>query len=67
MGYEINAAKEHVIQIFNELKKKYKDYKFRFGLVFYREKLDSKYDKNEYFPLTDDMEDLKNKISKIEA
>jgi len=67
MGREINAANEYVIQIFKELTKKYKDkFKFKFGASFYRDKIDSKSDKNEYFPLTEDMEALKNKISKIE-
>ena len=66
MGREINAANEYVIQIFKELTKKYKDkFKFKFGASFYRDKIDSKSDKNEYFPLTEDMEALKNKISKI--
>ena len=66
MGYEINAATKHVIRIFQDLKKTYKDYDFRFGSVFYRDKIDSPGDKDEYFPLTNNMEDLKNKISKIE-
>jgi energy-coupling factor transporter ATP-binding protein EcfA2 len=66
MGNEIKAANAHVIKIFNKLKEKYKDYKFQFGAVFYRDQIDSKTDKNEYFPLTDDMNELKNNISKIE-
>ena len=65
MGNEIKAANAHVIKIFNKLKEKYKDYKFQFGAVFYRDQIDSKTDKNEYFPLTDDMNELKNNISKI--
>ena len=40
---------------------------FHFGAVFYRDKIDSKRDKNEYFPLTDDIEDLKKKISTIKV
>ena len=67
MGKEINAAKEYVIQIFKELKEKYVDYNFLFGAVFYRDKIDCEGEKNEYFPLTNDMEDLKKKISTIKA
>ena len=65
MDKEIKAAKTHVIHIFEELKNNYKDYKFQFGAVFYRDQIDSIGDKNEYFPLTEDMKDLKNNISKI--
>ena len=67
MESEINVAKEQVIQIFQELKTKYEDFNFRFGSVFYRDRIDSIEDKNDYFPLTDDMEDLKNKIATIKA
>ena len=67
MGREIKAANDYVIQIFEELTKKYKDeFKFKFGASFYRDKIDSPSDKNEYFPLTENMQDLKNKISKID-
>ena len=67
MGYEINAAKEYCIHIFKELKNKYDDYNFLFGAVFYRDKIDCEGEKDEYFPLTDKMEDLKHKISTIKA
>ena len=67
MGYEINAAKENVISIFDNLSKNYKDYDFRFGSVFYRDKIDSKSDKDEYFEFTKDMKDLKEKIGKVKA
>jgi hypothetical protein len=66
MGNEINAAKTHVINIFEEMKKKYKEYKFRFGAVFYRDQVDSPSDKNEHFQLTDNMNNLKKDISKID-
>ena len=59
MGNEINSAKEYVIQIFKELNTKYENYNFHFGVVFYRDKIDSKDDKNDYFPLTDNIEYLK--------
>ena len=67
MGREIKAVKEYVIKILDDLKKKYTDFNFHFGAVFYRDKIDSEGDKNEYFPLTDDMEDLKKKISTIKV
>ena len=67
MNYEINAAKENVIQVLNQLKKNYEDYDFQFGTVFYRDKIDVPAEKDDYFPLTKDMHDLKNKISKIKG
>ena len=47
MQREINAAKKFVNKIFNELKKRYPDYNFKFGAIFYRDKIDSPNDKNE--------------------
>ena len=67
MGAEIKAAKDNVVDIFDSLTKKYKDYNFRFGSIFYRDKIDSSSDKDEYFQFTTDMKDLENKISKIKA
>ena len=70
MGKEINASKENVISILEQLKKNYKDYEFRFGSVFYRDKIDKPNDKREefeFFDFTEDMEDLKEKISKVKA
>ena len=58
MNYEIKAAKDNVIGIFNQLTKNYKDYNFRFGSVFYRDKIDEPTDKDEYFQFTNKMEDL---------
>ena len=65
MNKEINAAKELVNTIFDELKDKYENYNFRFGAVFYRDKIDCKTDIDEYFPLTDKMDELQNNISTI--
>ena len=65
MGYEIKAVKEYVIQIFKKLTEKYKDYNIQFGSVFYRDKVYNKKYIDEYFPLTNDMEYLRNKISNI--
>ena len=67
MGAEIKAAKENVIKIFNKLKKNYKDYNFRFGSVFYRDKIDVKEEKDEYFQLTDDMKELEKNIGTVKA
>ena len=67
MVHEIKAAKEQVINILNELKNKYSEYNFNFGAIFYRDKIDSPNDKNEYFQLTDNMVRLKNEISTIRA
>ena len=67
MGAEIKAAKENVIDIFNKLKKNYKDYNFRFGSVFYRDKIDVKDEKDEYFQLTDDMKELEKNIGTVKA
>ena len=66
MGREINACNEYVIKIFEELTNKYKEeFNFQFGSIFYRDKIDSKSDINDYFPLTKDINSLKKNISKI--
>ena len=67
MGKEIKAAKEQVINILNELKNKYPDFSFNFGSIFYRDKIDSPSDENCFFPLTDNIQVLKEKISTIRA
>ena len=67
MGREIKAAKENVIDIFKKLTESNKGYNFRFGSVFYRDKIDCPNDKDEYFQFTDNMIDLKEKIGTIKA
>ena len=67
MTSEINAAKEQVITILKELQSKYPTFNFNFGAIFYRDKIDSPSDKNDFFPMTDDMESLKEKISTVKA
>ena len=67
MGSEINAAKEQVINILKELQGKYPAINFNFGAIFYRDKIDSPSDKNDFFPLTDNMETLKSQISTVSA
>ena len=69
MGREIEAANKNVITILKNLKEKFKEinFDFKFGAVFYRDKVDSKGDKDDYFPLTDDMEQLKKNIATIKV
>ena len=67
MSGEINAAKNQVINILNELKKLYPKINFNFGAIFYRDKIGSPYDKNDFFPLTDKMEILISQISTVKA
>ena len=67
MSGEINAAKEQVNNIYNELKTMYNKINFNCGGIFYRDKIDSPSDKNDWFPLTDDMENLKQKINTVRA
>ena len=63
MEAKISAAKEQVINIIKELKNNYPDYSFKFGAIFYLDKIDSPLDENTYFQLTNNIESLKNKIS----
>ena len=67
MSGEINAAKNQVINILNDLKSKYPTMNFNFGAIFYRDKIDSPSDKNDFFPLTDNMETLRSQISTVKA
>ena len=74
MRPEINAANQHVIRIFNDLKEKYKKQNkdFNFGVVFYRDQaLAKKEDYNihgnesGFFQLTNNMKNLQRYISTI--
>ena len=70
MSYEIKAAKEHVFKIYNELKENYEENDFQFGAVFYRDNVYNRkngyrVDINECFPLTKDIKDLEEKISRV--
>ena len=69
MGGEIAAAKDNVFKIFEELTKNYEDYKysFRFGSVFYRDKIDKKSDKDEYFQFTNNIKELEKNIGTVKA
>ena len=67
MSGEINAAKEQVVNIYNELQSKFENINFNCGAIFYRDKIDSPSDENTLFPLTDDMENLKSQIETVNA
>ena len=62
MSGEINAAKEQEKSIYNELQSIYNKINFNCGAIFYRDKIDSPTDKNELFPLTNNMITLTNQI-----
>ena len=63
MGSTIQAAKDTVILIANDLKEKFSSMKFQFGCIFYRDPIDSKSDKHTRYLLTSDINKLKNDIS----
>ena len=67
MSGEINAAKEQVKNIYNELQSIYNKINFNCGAIFYRDKIDSPTDKNELFPLTNNMTTLTNQIANVKA
>ena len=67
MTGEINAAKEQVNNIYNELQSIYNKINFNCGAIFYRDKIDSTSDKNDLFPLTDNMSNLANQIATVKA
>ena len=65
MGKELQAAKDQVINIAMDLKAKYPKLNFKFGAIFYRDKVVNPKGKNELFDLTDNIQNLKKSISKI--
>ena len=67
MDIYINSVKDQCKNISNELKEKYKDYDVHFGCVFYRDPIDSKGDINENISITNNIDELKNNIGKIEV
>lgn len=46
---KINVGKDQVIKILNELQELYPKINFNFGAIFYRDKIDSPSDKNDFF------------------
>ena len=67
MEEEINSVKEQDINILKDLKDKFPDINFNFGAIFYRDKIDSPSDKNNFFSLTDNIETLREQISTVNA
>lgn len=63
MGSTIQAAKDTVISIANDLKEKFDKISFQFGCIFYRDPIDSKSDKHDLYYLTNDINKLRNDIS----
>ena len=63
MGSTIQAAKDTVISIANDLKKQFSKINFQFGCIFYRDPIDSKSDKHDLYYLTNDINKLRNDIS----
>ena len=63
MGSTIQAAKDTVISIANDLKSKFSKINFQFGCIFYRDPIDSKSDKHTLYYLTNDISELSNDIS----
>ncbi len=67
MGDYIRAAKEESENISSQLRTLYPEYNFQYGYIFYRDPIDSKSDIHEIINLTDNVNSLPEKISKIKA
>ena len=67
MSSYITAAKEETKNISDELRKLYPEKMFQYGYVFYRDPVDSKSDEHEVIDLTDNVNSLPEKISRIAA
>ena len=63
----IEAAKQETKNISEELQKEYPEMSFRYGYIFYRDSVDDNLDTHEALDLTDDVDELQNKIGDIEA
>ncbi len=66
MGKYIAKVKDYCVDIADALKKELRFYNFQFGAVFYRDPVDNKEDKNEYFDLTSDTLELQKFVESIE-
>ena len=70
MDKPINSVKQYCLDIANILKKEIL-YNFKFGAVFYRDPIDTKFctfqDKNDYIDLTDDMKTFQPFVGGIKA
>ena len=67
MSSYIKAAKDETQNISKELRNLYPEYHFQYGYVFYRDPIDSHDDIHEIIDLTDQVNNLPEKIKKIEA
>jgi len=67
MANYIHAAKEETQNISEDLRQAYPEMKFKYGYIFYRDPIDSKSDIHEIIDLTDNVNSLPGKISKIRA
>ena len=67
MVQTIENVRDYCVEIANILKNQMKLYDFQFGAIFYRDPVDSKDDKNEYFNLTDKTEELQIFVQGINA
>ena len=66
MGGSLNMATKYCIDIWNALKVKMPGVHFKFGGIFYRDPIDSSSDINEYIDLTDNINEFKDFLSKME-
>ena len=60
MGNETKNASNLVIKNSQYFKSNYPDIKFQFGIIYYNDPIDIKGDYNEYFQLTENLEEFKN-------
>ena len=67
MASYIQAAKEETQNISEDLRQAYPEMMFKYGYIFYRDPIDSKSDIHETIDLTDNVNSLPGKISKIKA
>ena len=63
MGSTIEAAKKKCISIAEKVKENNQDMNIQYGAVFYRDPVDSRSDTNEFFRLSENVEELQNWIS----
>ena len=65
MSSYIKAAKDETENISKELRNLYSEYHFQYGYVFYRDPIDSHDDIHEMIDLTDQVNNLPEKIKKL--
>ena len=59
MGEETKKASKLIIENSNDLNKKYLNYDFQFGIIFYNDPIDCQKDKNDFFQLTKNIDGIK--------